>query len=68
MRASENGDVISFIINPAGVYGACTGPVKRDSALFKLVIGQYTQRKEAFHVGDGSNLFSLVSTIKHSFY
>ncbi|EJD07987.1 NAD-binding protein [Fomitiporia mediterranea MF3/22] len=60
MKASEAGVVNSFIICPSGVYGTCTGPIERDSLIFRAVIPDYLSQKRAYYVGEGTNRYEWV--------
>lgn len=60
VKVSKAVDVNSFIIFPAVIYGACSA-----ARLDVLQEGhkRVCEPEETFYVGDGSNVFSLVSNI-----
>ncbi|KAH8104356.1 NAD-binding protein [Phellopilus nigrolimitatus] len=62
MKASEEGHVNSFIICPPIVFGRGSGPVKRESVFFKLVLAgaNILERKEMVYIGEGSNVNGAV--------
>ncbi|EJD08002.1 uncharacterized protein FOMMEDRAFT_71717 [Fomitiporia mediterranea MF3/22] len=55
LKASEAGVVNSFIICPSGVYGKSTGPIERNSIIFRLAIADYLKQKRVYYIGEGSN-------------
>lgn len=61
MKASEAGDIHSFIICPSAIYGMGSGPDKRDSLFFRMMVSEIARRREAYYIGEGSNKIGFVS-------
>ena len=61
LRASERGDLYSYIVVPAGVHGLGSGPVGRVSGLLKFVSAAFIEAGSGFYVGEGSNVMGYVS-------
>ena len=64
LRATEAGDIHSYIICPSAIHGLGTGPVERSrvSSFAKLVVSGFRSLGRAIYVGEGTNEFGLVST------
>jgi len=60
LRASEEGYTESYIICPAAIVGAATGPVPSASFFFHFMTQLALAFKKAIYVGEGSNVFYAV--------
>lgn len=63
LEASSQGDVHSYIIAPAGVYGVGTGPVKRTSVFIKGLAQLFIGNEQPFVIGEGSNTCGWVGQV-----
>ncbi|KAG8926169.1 hypothetical protein FRC03_012695 [Tulasnella sp. 419] len=58
--ASEKGVIDAYIIAPSTIYGRGTGPVRVVSQQVPNLIREAVKRKQAVHVGPGTNLWNNV--------
>jgi len=60
LKAGEEGYVHTYILSPSGVYGAPFGPLAKPLLFHKYFVEPFIQRRQAYYVGEGSNIFETV--------
>jgi len=60
LKAGEEGYAHTYIISPSCVYGAPFGPLAKQLLFHKFFLDPFIQRREAYYVGEGSNIYEGV--------
>jgi len=61
LRAAEKGHTVSYIVCPGGIVGPSTGPVSAVSVFIRFLLDITLAFKKAIYVGEGANVFHMVS-------